>query len=52
MVLSREEIKDALDQWNKAWDKHDLNAVMELFQLDRRHCKRKGYPPSGMGHLV
>jgi ketosteroid isomerase-like protein len=31
MVLSREEIKDALDQWNKAWDKHDLNAVMELF---------------------
>lgn len=31
MVLSREEIKDALNQWNQAWDKHDLNGVMQLF---------------------
>lgn len=31
MVLSREEIRKALNQWNHAWDKHDLNGVMELF---------------------
>ena len=31
MVLSREEIKNALNQWNQAWDKHDLNGVMQLF---------------------
>ena len=31
MVLSRDEIKEALNQWNQAWDKHDLNGVMELF---------------------
>jgi ketosteroid isomerase-like protein len=31
MVLSRQEIKEALNQWNQAWDKHDLNGVMELF---------------------
>jgi ketosteroid isomerase-like protein len=31
MVLSREEIKEALNQWNQAWDKHDLNGVLELF---------------------
>jgi ketosteroid isomerase-like protein len=31
MVLSREEIKEALSQWNDAWDTHDLNGVMELF---------------------
>jgi ketosteroid isomerase-like protein len=31
MVLSRAEIKKALARWNRAWDKHDLNGVMELF---------------------
>ncbi|NVL93006.1 MAG: nuclear transport factor 2 family protein [Desulfobacterales bacterium] len=31
MVLSRDEIREALNQWNHAWDKHDLNGVMELF---------------------
>lgn len=31
MVLSREEIKKALARWNRAWNKHDLNGVMELF---------------------
>ena len=31
MVLSRQEIKEALNQWNQAWDKHDLNGVMQLF---------------------
>ncbi|MFB0532164.1 MAG: nuclear transport factor 2 family protein, partial [Desulfatiglandales bacterium] len=31
MVLSREEIKGALARWNRAWNNHDLNGVMELF---------------------
>ncbi len=29
--LSREEIKNALKQWNLAWDNHDLEGVMGLF---------------------
>jgi ketosteroid isomerase-like protein len=33
-VLSREEIEKALAGWNKAWDKHDLEGVMELFHDD------------------
>ena len=31
MVLSREDIKKALNRWNLAWDKHDLDGVMDLF---------------------
>lgn len=31
MVLSREELKKTLTRWNRAWDNHDLNGVMELF---------------------
>jgi len=31
MPLSKEEIKDALKQWNLAWDNHDLEGVMKLF---------------------
>ena len=31
MPLSREEIKNALKQWNLAWDNHDLEGVMKLF---------------------
>jgi len=31
MSLSRKDIKDALKQWNLAWDNHDLEGVMELF---------------------
>ena len=31
MVLSREDIKRALNRWNLAWDKHDLDGVMDLF---------------------
>ena len=31
MSLSREEIKDALNQWNLAWNNHDLDGVMQLF---------------------
>jgi len=30
-MLSREEMKAALKKWNKAWDDHDLNGVMQLF---------------------
>jgi ketosteroid isomerase-like protein len=31
MVLSREEIKGALARWNRAWNNHDLDCVMEFF---------------------
>jgi len=31
MLLSKKEIRDALTQWNRAWDNHDLDGVMELF---------------------
>ena len=31
MSLSREEIAHALKKWNRAWDEHDLEGVMELF---------------------
>ncbi len=34
MQLTRDEIKEALAQWNKAWDEHDLDGVMELFHDD------------------
>ncbi|MFH1081837.1 MAG: nuclear transport factor 2 family protein, partial [Pseudomonadota bacterium] len=34
MGLSREEIKEAMTQWGKAWDNHDLDGVMELFHDD------------------
>ena len=31
MPFSRQEIEDALREWNLAWDKHDLEGVMQLF---------------------
>lgn len=31
MSLSREEIKNAVKEWNLAWDQHDLEGVMKLF---------------------
>ena len=31
MGLSREEIKNALKEWNLAWDNHDLEGVLKLF---------------------
>jgi len=31
MSLSREEIKNAMKEWNLAWDNHDLEGVMKLF---------------------
>ncbi len=30
-MLSRQDIKEALTRWNSAWDRHDLDGVMELF---------------------
>jgi uncharacterized protein (TIGR02246 family) len=34
IMLSRNEIKEALTRWNQAWDEHDLDGVMELFHED------------------
>ena len=34
MPLSRNEIAEALRQWNLAWDNHDLEKVMALFHED------------------
>ena len=34
MRLSREIIKQVLDEWNQAWSRHDLNGVMALFHDD------------------
>ena len=31
MSFSRQEIEDALKEWNLAWDRHDLDGVMQLF---------------------
>jgi len=32
--LTKDQIRKALTQWNKAWDEHDLDGVMELFHED------------------
>jgi ketosteroid isomerase-like protein len=34
MKLTKDEIKDALEKWNRAWDDHDLDGVMALFHDD------------------
>ncbi|MCG8683392.1 MAG: nuclear transport factor 2 family protein, partial [Desulfobacterales bacterium] len=34
MKLSRKEIETLWDSWNKAWDNHDLEGVMEFFHDD------------------
>lgn len=31
MKISRSEIQRLLTEWNRAWDRHDLDGVMELF---------------------
>ena len=31
MLFSRQEIEDALREWNLAWDNHDIEGVMQLF---------------------
>ena len=30
-MLPRDEIKRLLEKWNRAWDRHDLEGVMDLF---------------------
>jgi ketosteroid isomerase-like protein len=34
MTLSREEIRQAMTEWNRAWDRHDLDGVMDLFHQE------------------
>jgi len=34
MKLSRNQIKMLLKEWNMAWEKHDLEKIMELFHDD------------------
>jgi hypothetical protein len=34
MKLSRKQIMKALEEWNQAWENHDLDGVMELFHED------------------
>jgi ketosteroid isomerase-like protein len=34
MLLTREEIKNALKGWNLSWDNHDLEGVMKLIHDD------------------
>jgi ketosteroid isomerase-like protein len=34
MNLTRDQILSALQQWNRAWDAHDLQSVMDLFHED------------------
>jgi ketosteroid isomerase-like protein len=34
MLLSRDEIRDALNAWNEAWNRHDLDEIMKLFHDD------------------
>jgi ketosteroid isomerase-like protein len=34
MKLTKQQIKEALNQWNSAWDAHDLDGVMALFHED------------------
>jgi len=33
-MLSRSEIENLLGDWNQAWDRHDLDGVMQLFHED------------------
>lgn len=32
--LTRRQILDALESWNRAWNAHDLDTIMELFHED------------------
>jgi ketosteroid isomerase-like protein len=34
MGISRQELIDRMDKWNRAWDEHDLDGVMALFHED------------------
>ena len=33
-MLSRKEIEILLKAWNQAWDRHDIDGVMQLFHED------------------
>jgi ketosteroid isomerase-like protein len=33
-MLTKTEIRNTLSEWNKAWDRHDLDKVMDLFHDD------------------
>jgi ketosteroid isomerase-like protein len=33
-MLSRQQLIEAMEKWNLAWDAHDLDGVMELFHED------------------
>ena len=56
-MLSQSEIEKLLKDWNRAWDRHDLDGVMQLFHEDvifenwtgarpgaKRDCSRPGHP--------
>ena len=34
MTLTRRQILEALTEWNRAWEAHDLDGVMDLFHQD------------------
>jgi len=33
-MLTRDEIRKAMEKWNESWEIHDLHGVMELFHED------------------
>ena len=51
MKLTREQIKDALAEWNRAWDDHDLDGVMALFHADVVFDNWTGGKAKGMDAL-
>ena len=52
MLLSRSEIKSKLTKWNQAWDRHDLEAVMQLFHEDVLFENWTGATIRGRGSLA
>ena len=51
MILSRDQIKQALREWNQAWANHDLDGVMELFHADVLFENWTGGQARGKAHL-
>jgi ketosteroid isomerase-like protein len=51
MGLSREEIKNALREWNLAWDNHDLEGVLKFFHDDVLFENWTGGKAAGKGTL-
>jgi len=51
MLLSRSEIKNLLTNWNQAWDRHDLEGVMQLFHEDVLFENWTGAKTRGLGNL-